>query len=234
MPHMSPRRIHLVRHGEVFNPDGVLYGRLPGFRLSDRGELMAKTTARALVDDGRPIAALYASPLQRAQESAAPFVDLTGLPLQTDDRLIEAGNQYEGTARKPGLHLLRDPKEWRRVYNPFRPSWGEPYRHIANRMIDVMRAAWLARQREVDDHRAQDASLDADPDADIVMVSHQSPIWMAHRAIAGDALFHNPAHRRCALSSVTSFEYDPEHDVFHEVAYCDPAADVPSIDQGAV
>ncbi|WP_028245231.1 histidine phosphatase family protein [Pseudoclavibacter soli] len=218
---MASRRIHLVRHGEVFNPDGVLYGRLPGYRLSDRGRTMARTAAQAVVASERPVAALYASPLQRAQESAAPFVDAFGLPLHTDERLIEAGNEYEGTTRKPGLHLLRYPSEWRRIHNPFRPSWGEPYREIAERMTAVMRDAWRAEQER-------------GGEGDIVMVSHQSPIWLAHRRVAGEPLFHNPALRRAALSSITSFEYDPAADRLVEVDYQDPAADVPRIDEGAV
>lgn len=224
---MAPGRIHLVRHGEVHNPDGILYGRLPGFRLSDRGRTMARTTARALVADGRPIAALYASPLQRAQESAAPLVELTGLPLIVDDRLVEAGNVYEGTRRAPGPHLLAHPSEWRHIANPFRPSWGEPYRDIAARVLAAMAAAWRAEA-------SREQTTDA-PGGDIVMVTHQSPIWLAHRSVAGEPLFHNPAHRRCALSSVTSFEYDPGSRRFTEVDYREPAAGVTGvIDQGAV
>jgi broad specificity phosphatase PhoE len=131
--------IHLVRHGEVFNPDHVLYGRIPGFGLSDLGKLMAKESADSKI--GRPIARLYASPLQRTQESAAPWVADFGLPIITDDRLIEPWNDFEGTAGF-GAKALRNPRLWPKLRNPFRPSWGEPYVSIAARMLAVVEDAW--------------------------------------------------------------------------------------------
>ena len=67
---MSRTVIHLLRHGEVFNPTGVLYGRLPGFHLSDLGQEMAERAAAALA--GRDVALVWSSPMERAQETAAP------------------------------------------------------------------------------------------------------------------------------------------------------------------
>src|SRR6266700_3875344 len=89
--------VHLLRHGEVSNPRGVLYGRLPGFHLSEEGLLMAKAAAGFLA--GRDVTLLLSSPLDGA---------------------------------------LRKPAHWIHLRDPFRPSWGEPYRGIAARMRAVM------------------------------------------------------------------------------------------------
>ena len=217
---MPASLIHLVRHGEVFNPDGVLYGRIPGFGLSELGARMAKESADSKV--GHPISRLYASPLQRTQESAAPWSKNFGLEIHTDERLIEPWNAFEGT---PGMSAktLRNPKVWPRLLNPFKPSWGEPYVDIAARMLAAIDDAWSATES-----------------GEVALVSHQLPIWMVHRALAGEAFFHDPRKRRCALSSITTLALrDPAikgRSKFVEVDYQDPAADLQAsaIDQGAV
>ena len=79
-------RVHVMRHGEVYNPDGILYGRLPGFHLSGRGRAQAEAVADALA--GRDIVAVVASPLQRAQETAVPVAAKHNLPVDTDPELI--------------------------------------------------------------------------------------------------------------------------------------------------
>ena len=119
---MPAALLHLVRHGEVYNPTGVLYGRIPGFHLSELGHRMAAAAAASF--DGRDIRALYASPLQRAQESAAPWETTTGLSIRTEDRIIEPHNNFEGSkVRFP--QMLAQPKIWPWVVNPIKPSWGE-------------------------------------------------------------------------------------------------------------
>lgn len=216
-----PRRLHLVRHGEVLNPDRVLYGRLPGFGLSERGERMAERTAAHLQGLKRPISALYASPLQRTQESAAPIAKRLGHEVQLDERLIEGDNVFEGGRMRGPGGQLRQPRNWPKLRNPFRPSWGEPYASIAARMSAVM-------------NDVADRAETAGDEADIVLVSHQLPIWMAHRVSRREPLFHLPSRRRCALSSVTSFERHGGHWV--EVTYADPAKALATgaIDVGAV
>ena len=213
--------IHLVRHGEVFNPDHVLYGRIPGYGLSELGKRMAKESADSKV--GHPITRLYASPLQRTQESAAPWSTDFGLSVITDERLIEPWNDFEGTAGF-GAKALRNPRLWPKLRNPFRPSWGEPYASIAARMLSVIEDAWSATES-----------------GEVVLVSHQLPIWMVHRELAGERLFHDPRKRRCALSSITSLVLDPATSSgttnhFVEVDYQDPAAalQASAIDLGAV
>jgi broad specificity phosphatase PhoE len=212
---VAATKIHLVRHGEVFNPDGVLYGRLPGFHLSELGKKMAAAAATELA--GHPITALFASPLLRAQESAQPWADRFHLPIQTDERLIEPTNKFEGGTYEFGPSVLLHPRIWPWVANPLRPSWGEPYKQVVSRMFAAIDDAWV--------------SVD---DGEVVMVSHQMPIVMVQRAVAGKRPFHDPRQRRCHLSSITTLER--RGDAWVEVAYEDPAADLlaQSIDLGAV
>jgi broad specificity phosphatase PhoE len=176
--------VHLLRHGEVHNPDGVLYGRLPGYHLSANGRMMAAAAADFF--DGRPVAAIFASPLERAQETAAPVAERLGLEILTSDRLIESANVLEG--RTVTLTKLAvNPGNWRYLWNPFRPSWGEPYAEVVARMREA-----IAQAREA--ARGKEA----------VCVSHQLPIWVSRLAAEHRRLWHNPKARQCALGSVTS------------------------------
>lgn len=211
---MSDKLLHLVRHGEVHNPEGVLYGRLPGYRLSELGQGMAEAAAQELAASDRAVSTLIASPLERAQQSAAPIAQAFNLPIAIDERIIEPTNTFEGSV---GKSAFKNPRYWYRYLNPFRPSWGEPYRSIANRVRAAMDDAW-----------------EAERSGDIVMVSHQAVIWAAHRDINGEPLFHNPAKRRCELSSITTFERRGGR--WFEVDYRTPAAELmkDSIDVGAV
>jgi broad specificity phosphatase PhoE len=195
-------RVHLVRHGEVYNPDGVLYGRLPGFHLSDKGRQQAIAVADALAD--RDIVAVIASPLQRAQETAAPIAARHDLPVDTDPDLIESTNVLEGRGISPGDGAWRDPRVWWHLRNPFTPSWGEPYRQIADRMVTA-----------VDKARARAAGHEA------VCVSHQLPVWTARLHLTGKPLWHNPRRRQCSVASVTSLVYQGDRLV--DVVYSEPA-----------
>jgi broad specificity phosphatase PhoE len=180
--------VHLLRHGEVDNPHGILYGRLPGYHLSANGRTMAQAAADYFAD--RAVVALFSSPLERAQETASPVAERLGLPVVTDDRLIESWNHFEGQRFGVGDGSLRHPAHWPHLANPFRPSWGEPYRHVAARM-----------QAAIETARKAAAGAEA------VCVTHQLPIWVTRRAAEGQRLWHNPAMRECALGSVTSFTY---------------------------
>jgi len=182
--------VSLVRHGEVLNPDKILYGRLPGFRLSETGQRQAKVTGEFL--SGRDIAAVVASPLERARQTAAAIAAAVGgLEVQVDPRLIESRNAFEGTRFEPSVSLLRQPRMWALMRNPLRPSWGEPYDEIAERMLAAA-GQWR----------------DAYPGREVVLVSHQLPIWTARRALEGLHLWHRPDRRQCGLASVTSARYE--------------------------
>lgn len=208
-----------MRHGEVLNPDRILYGRLPGYGLSERGHQMASLAADFFA--GRDIAAIHASPLERTQQSAAPIAALTGHAVQLDERLIEGANDFEGGRMRGPDGQLRNPSNWWKLRNPWQPSWGEPYESIVRRMKAAMDSA---------DAQANQAGFSGD----VVLVSHQLPIWMAHRASRREPLPHDPRSRRCALSSVTSFEKHGGRWI--EVAYADPAAalSADAVDVGAV
>lgn len=214
---MPASLVHLVRHGEVHNPDGVLYGRLPGYHLSELGHRMAAAAAASVKADGRPVTRLLASPLQRAQESAMPFSELFGVVIETDDRLIEPTNRFEGRTFEFGPQVMLRPQSWPWVVNPLRPSWGEAYRSIAERMLAAIEDAWLGTGS-----------------GDVVLVSHQLPIWSVTNELAGRRLWHDPRKRRCSLSSITTFER--REDTFVEVGYRDPAKDLlaQAVDTGAV
>ena len=194
--------VHLLRHGEVFNPDKILYGRLPGFRLSDAGLGMAATAAKWFV--GRDVTHLASSPLERAQQTAAPIAEVLSLPVVIDERLIEAGNAFEGLRVGVGDGALREPKHWWKLRNPFRPSWGEPYVEIAARML-----------------AAAEAARDAARGHEAVLVSHQLPIWTLRLHVEGRRYAHDPRKRQCGLASVTSLTYDG--DTITGVAYAEPA-----------
>jgi broad specificity phosphatase PhoE len=214
---VSDKLLHLVRHGEVHNPDRVLYGRLPGFRLSEPGHRMAEAAALELAGSDRVVARLLASPIERTRLSARPIASALGLEVSIEERIVEPANVFEGMVNSGSDSAFRQPRYWYRFVNPFRPSWGEPYRQIAARVREAMDEAWETTR-----------------DGDIVMVSHQAPIWIAHLDVAGKPLFHNPATRRCELSSITSFEKRGER--WFEVDYRTPAAGLvdDAVDVGAV
>ena len=238
---MVATTVHLMRHGEVHNPEGVLYGRLPGYRLSERGRAMARIVAAHLSgheyegtwlselgEDAaadavvarsalaqaastpqpgprRDVVAVIASPLERAQETAAPIAAAFDLQVRTDARLIEADNHFQGRTFGVGDGSLRHPEHWPFLRNPFRPSWGEPYREQVDRMLAAVDAAReLARGHEA------------------VLVSHQLPVWVTRLALEKRRLWHDPRRRQCSLASLTSLTY--EDDTLVSLTYTEPAA----------
>jgi broad specificity phosphatase PhoE len=196
--------VHLLRHGEVHNPDNVLYGRLPGFGLSELGERMADRAADFFAS--RDVVRVVASPLERARLTAEPVAKELGLDVAVDDRLIEPENDFQGRA----VHVrdvATDPRLWWSLRNPFRPSWGEPYARIALRM-----------------HAAVEVAREAAQGHEAVLVSHQLPIWVARLSAEHRHLWHDPRRRQCALASVTSFTYGGGYLV--SISYAEPAADL--------
>jgi broad specificity phosphatase PhoE len=195
--------VHVARHGEVENPEKILYGRQPGWRLSTRGQQMAETLGEW--SKSINVGALHVSPLQRAQETAAPIARAHGLEITTDERLIEAANVFEGKSFELGSGVLKHPSSWRHLYNPWKPSWGEPYEVQINRMLAAIFAA----------HKAANGK-------DAIVVSHQLPIWILRSAIEGRSLLHDPRKRICTLASVTSVHFDDEG-VISGLSYSEPA-----------
>lgn len=200
---MTTTVVHLLRHGEVHNPEKVLYGRLPGFHLSERGRAMAELVAASIAD--RDITQVIASPLERAQETAAPLAARREVAIGVDANLIEAANVFEGKTVSVGDGVLRQPKYWRHLWNPVRPSWGEPYIEVAARM----RVAIAAAREAARGHEA-------------VLVSHQLPVWIARLDAEQRRFVHDPRRRACSLASLTSLEFDDDKLV--RITYSEPAA----------
>jgi broad specificity phosphatase PhoE len=203
--------VHLMRHGEVDNPTGVLYGRIPDFHLSDLGRKMADRVAEYLT--GRDIVDLVTSPLERAQETMEPIAAVFGATPRIDERVIEAANLFEGKRFGVGDGALRSPASWWLLRNPFKPSWGEPYQQIVRRMRDAMETA---RERAAG-HEA-------------LIVSHQLPIWIVRSAIEDRRLWHDPRKRQCSLASLTSFTF--HGDAIVSIGYAEPAKDLLPVKPG--
>ena len=205
--------VHLMRHGEVHNPEGVLYGRMPGYHLSDLGTQMAEKVAAAIAD--RDIVHLRVSPLERAQETARPIAVARGLEIVTDPRVIESVNVFEGKSFGVGDGALRKPSAWVHLWNPLKPSWGEPYKEIAARM---MAAIYDAR--------------DAATGHEAVIISHQLPIWTTRLHAEGRSFLHDPRRRQCTLCSLTSFSFTGDR--LTSIGYSEPAGDlIPTRDKKA-
>ena len=197
--------VHLLRHGEVHNPQGLLYGRMDGFHLSDRGRAMADRVAEAVGD--RDITHLVSSPLERAQETIAPLAAVRALQVHLDERVIESENWFEGKRFAPGDNALRHPSAWLRLWNPLRPSWGEPYKAIVARMMAAVHDARAAAEG----HEA-------------LIVSHQLPIWTTRLHVEGRSFLHDPRKRQCTLCSITSLHFSGDR--LTQVSYSEPALDL--------
>jgi broad specificity phosphatase PhoE len=189
----------------VYNPEGVLYGRLPGYYLSDLGLEMADRAAAALSQ--RDIAAVISSPMERAQQTAAPIAISHKLDVATNQDLIEAENIFEGQRVSVGDGVLKQPKTWRHLWNPLKPSWGEPYDIVAARMNAAIESARLAA-----------------PGREAVLVSHQLPIWVARLSAERRRLWHDPRSRQCTLASLTSLTFDNQDLV--AITYSEPSRDL--------
>ena len=205
--------VHLLRHGEVHNPHGVLYGRMDGYHLSELGQKMAEKVAGAIGD--RDITHVRVSPLERAQETAQPLASARGLDLVTDERVIESTNVFQGRRFGPHDGAFRKPSTWVHLWNPFRPSWGEPYKQVAARMMAA-----------VEDAR------DAARGHEAVIVSHQLPIWITRLSAEKRSFLHDPRKRQCTLCSLTSLHF--RGDRLLQISYSEPAGDlIPTRDKRA-
>ena len=206
--------VHLLRHGEVHNPEGVLYGRRDGFHLSSLGHKMADRIASSVGD--RDIVHMRTSPLERARETGTPLAEARGLEMVVDERLLESTNRFEGLNFADGAWtLIKRPRLWRHLYNPMKPSWGEPYEAIAARMMAAV-------------HDARDAARGHEA----VLVSHQLPIWTTRLHVEQKSYLHSPKKRQCTLCSLTSLHF--VDDTLAKVTYSEPAGDlIPARDKAA-
>lgn len=193
------KTLHFVRHGSVHNPEGIVYGRLPGYYLSQKGCLEAFTAGIVLSDyetqSKTTITAVYHSPLDRAEQTAKVIRGWTQYAepprVEVREGLIECGQVFEGQ-KFPSPEALRNPSNWKYLRSPFRPSWGEPYTEIFERMHST----------------AQHALADIRDGEAAVLVGHQVPIVIYRRGIEGKPFFHDPAVRQCDPASITTVQYD--------------------------
>ena len=212
MSEATTTTVHVLRHGEVYNPGKILYGRLPDFHLSELGRQMAKADAQALAE--HDVTHVVASPLERAQETAEPIAAQFGLEIATDTRLIESANFFEGKKVSVGDGAFSNPRHWWVLRDPITPSWGEAYLVIAQRMFAAVQAARVAAEG----HEA-------------VCVSHQLPIWTLRRYVEKKRLWHDPRRRECGLASLTSFRFEGSKVV--GIDYSEPAAHLVAMSPGA-
>ena len=163
--------------------------------------------AQAVADWSKELSlgAIHASPLERAQQTASPIAQLHNLEIKSDDRLIEAANIFEGKPFGVGDGVLRQPSAWRHLWNPWRPSWGEPYKEQ------------IARMRAAIEHARLSAG-----GKDALVVSHQLPIWILRSSVEGRPMLHDPRKRQCSLASVTSLHFDASGKVVG-LTYSEPA-----------
>lgn len=218
---MPATTIHFVRHGEVYNPKHVLYERLPDFHLSERGVRMAQATARYIAAHSgiNQAAAVYSSPLDRTRETAGEILaalnsvraerDEPPLELHTDPRLIEAGNEFRGKRIGHGDGAFWHRRNLRLIRDLHKPTWGESYEHIGARMSDFA-------YEKVDEYAG----------GQIIVVSHESPIWSFRHLLEKGNAEHWMFNRHTALASVTSITFDSATHEMLAVAYADPAANV--------
>lgn len=160
-------RVHLVRHGEVHNPDHVVYAALAGYGLSERGRAQARDAARYL--RSAPVTAVWSSPLQRAIETAEPIARAHDLPIRIAEDLTEwkmaddwAGIRWEALpTERPGQleAYLNQPLDL--------PFASESLTTLAERMRGVL--SEIAGRHE----------------GDVVVVSHQDPVQAARLSITG-------------------------------------------------
>lgn len=157
--------IYLVRHGEVYNPTRIVYGRIPGFKLSETGRGQAKKLGDHL--KSKKLSAIYASPLERTHETATYIHNHHGhLEIMHDERIIECYTPLEGES------IEKVEKNNWNFYEPeFIEKGGESLSDIWNRMNTFF-------EEKVRDHKGEE----------IAVVSHGDPIMISAAKHSGKPL----------------------------------------------
>ncbi len=183
----APCTVVLVRHGVTATTGKVLPGRAPGLHLSDVGRRQAEAVAQRIATLRRPPSAVYASPLERAQETAAPIAKALHLRVRTAVGLVECDFGDWTGAR---LSALRRRREWRTVQlapSTFRFPRGESFTELQARAWDAVLSLASAHRGET-----------------IVAVSHADPIKAIVAAVLGIPLdlFQRTVVSTCSVSVV--------------------------------
>lgn len=209
--------LFFIRHGQVENPQKVIYERLPGFHLSEKGQQQVQTTARYLtqLDHAVHATALYSSPLDRTVETSQILLkelnttreenNLIPLSLTTDPHLIEAGNAFRGQRLGHGKATPFSRHNLAKYLNIWKPGWGESYAHISQRMCE------FTFDR-----------VDAHPGESFIIISHESPIWTLCQYLETGKASSNVLSRETALASITTLLIEPYTHCLKDVWYIDP------------
>lgn len=160
--------VHLMRHGEVENPDHIVYADLQQFGLSRNGEAQAREAAGYLADC--PIRAVLSSPLTRAIQTARAIAAPHEIDIEIVDDLIEFGL----SARWRGLRWEElDDRFPGEVAAYLEHPWDLPFSpESLEEMADRMETAIVSRQL-------------ANSNGDLVVVSHQDPVQAARLSLTG-------------------------------------------------
>ena len=196
MPRSKPNLstlVLLVRHGQTPTTGKHLPGRAPGLHLSEEGQRQAELAAKRIAELKR-VDAVYASPLERTRETAAPIAAACNLKVQIDKRLLECDfGQWTGGELK---ELMKRP-EWGQVQrypSGFRFPDGESFSEMQLRITDG-----LARLRS------------RHPGGVVVAVSHADPIKAAvtHAMGAHLDLFQRTVISPCSITAIAYGEGGP-------------------------
>ena len=137
----APTLILLVRHGATPTTGKILPGRAGGLHLAEKGRVQADVVAARIAAMEKPPTAVYASPLERTRETAAPIASALGLRVRTARGLIEAD---VGDWTEKSLARLYKTKEWPTVQrwpSGFRFPGGESFTEMSARSKAVVAAA---------------------------------------------------------------------------------------------
>ncbi|MDR2083180.1 MAG: phosphoglycerate mutase family protein [Candidatus Ancillula trichonymphae] len=206
---MSNTIVHMLRHAQVHNPEKMVYERLPDFHLSAKGVDMADAMSKFVQchKSLSSIECVISSPLERAIETAHPTVKRLKLPLLLDERLLESKNYFAGIKISGIVTDIVKNGHLKYMTNPFKPSWGETYLDISLRMTSIIEEVKNKYKNQ-----------------QILLVSHQLPIFIARRTYEKKHLWHNPRRRACALASLTSLVFDSATDDLLKIVYRTPVA----------
>lgn len=185
-PEPKPTLLLLVRHGQTPTTGTTLPGRAPGLHLAEHGVAQAEAVG-ARIGALSKVSAVYASPLERTRETAAPIARATGLRVRRDRGLLEA-DFGEWTGRK--LKDLMKLPEWRTVQrypSGFRFPGGESFTEMQQRIVSTLQA--LAARH---------------PGETVVAVSHADPIKaaVAHALGTHLDLFQRIVVSPCSVSAI--------------------------------
>lgn len=187
----------------MHNPQDILYGRLPRFRLSEQGRRQAEYTACFLA--GRPVSAIYTSPLLRARQTAEMLAShFPGVDVRRSQLLLETRTAYQGSPNsiiQPGFSF----------YEPLRDPSDETMADIFDRMMRFLRQ--IARR-----HAGET----------VVAVSHADPITIMRVGLRGLPLTAQNLHRELypQRASVTQVTLEPGRPL--HLAYFDPTRGQPA------